>query len=281
MIFTILFLFLLTACEQEREDDTRFLHPYSGNMPVIFTYLHHGATSVEVEAQTTLPYYSQEAGADLLELTGFLFASGEPIGALTPIEEGKYSIDFEAALSNDFDYYLSLEHPEFDTFRTSEVTIPEPVRIAGIDTVRRGVDIYITGNFGSVDPGLSVSSKLLRFGEGQILNSDNGKRLPVAHAALPQNAGMNQTTEYRFRNEFVVFDQETLTPADTVVIDSVLLVLYTWGAEVSQFNESIAGVNQEFGDGGESIDNTTWSNVESGHGMIAGFSTDTITLRLR
>jgi hypothetical protein len=73
----------------------------------------------------------------------------------------------------------------------------------------------------------------------------------------------------------------TLTPIDTVRVDSVQLILYTWGEEVGRFVTSLAETNQEFGDGSESIDGTSWTNIEGGFGLAAGFSTDTLVVYLR
>jgi hypothetical protein len=155
------------------------------------------------------------------------------------------------------------------------------VSIISVDTLSRQDRIVLTGTFSPVAPGLSVSSKLLRYGEGIILNTGGGKLLPLREAKQPINESFNRTEEYFITEQFTIFDRVTRTPSDTIMIDSVQLILYTWGEEVIRFNEAIAGTNQSFGDGGESIDNTSWSNVEGGHGFVAGFATDTITIDLR
>lgn len=270
---------LLVSCEQERVEDTRALHPYSGDEPVLFAFLRKGATTVEIEAQLTLPFYSTEASADLTNLTGRLFASGNSLGAFFSVSEGRYAIDFTDSLSVEETYYLDCEHPTLGDFRTAEVSLPLPLLLSGVDTVRQNGALNVQGFFGRLPAGISVSSKLLRYGEGNILNN-NEDLLPLREAHQPQGEDFNVTTAYRVRTSFVVFDQETLMPADTLRVDSFQVILYTWGEEVLRFNRSLAETGQEFGDGGESIDGTGWSNVEGGHGLVAGFSTDTVTILL-
>lgn len=274
-------LIILTACEQERIDDTQALHPYPGDVPVVFAFLERGSRHLDVEAQRTLPYFSEEVNAYLLDLTGDLMASGEPIAPVVPLDTGRYIVNPEAALTVETPYHLALEHPDFGQFRTGDVFLPDPVTITNTDTTRNGRDVYLTGTFGDVPAGLSVSSKILTFGEGSAVRRGAAERLPARQARQPLNAADNRTREHFFREEYVVFDPDLFIPIDTVAIDSVQLILYTWGEEVLRFNQSLNGTNQEFGDGGESIDVLSWSNVEGGHGLVAGFATDTVTIVLR
>jgi|GEM_PF-3331014 hypothetical protein len=280
-VWIVLFFVFFAACEQERLDDTRALHPCSGDMRVVFAFLNGGAIRIDIEAQRTLPYYSQEASAELIGLDGSLVVSEQAVGAVIPVSEGRYVIDLDNPLTDEFAYHLSFGHPDFGTFRTAAINIIQPVSIICIDTFSRQGRIVLTGNFSPVSPGLSVSSKLLRYGEGIILNSGGGKLLPLRAAKQPINESFNTTEEYFITEQFTIFDRETRTPSDTIRIDSVQLILYTWGEEAIRFNESIAGTNQRFGDGGESIDNTSWSKVEGGYGLVAGFATDTLTADLR
>ncbi|MFK8163840.1 MAG: hypothetical protein AB8H12_15450 [Lewinella sp.] len=277
----LLSLVLLTACEQERREDTQFLHPYSGDMPVVFAYLHNGTARIDVQAMRTLPYYSPEPEANLIDLSGSLNVSGQSLSDLVPVSAGRYTIDLDEVLTIEPSYHLALEHPDFGAFRTAAVSIPSPVEITDIDTTRQQERISLSGGVGSVPTGLSVSSKLLRYGEGIILNSEGGELLPIRDAEEFVTDVTNRTRTYAITERFVIFDPDTRVPVDTIMVDSVQLILYTWGEEVIRFNRSRAGTNQEFGDGDETIDGTSWSNVEGGHGLVAGFATDTVTVVLR
>lgn len=277
----LLSLVLFTACEQERREDTRFLHPYSGDMPVVFSFLQSGTTRIDVQGMRTLPFYSQEAEANLTDLSGSLNAYGQSIADLFPVSPGRYSIDLDEELTTEPTYHLSFEHPDFGAFRTADVSIPPPVKITNVDTTHRQERISLTYEFGSIPAGLSVSSKLLRYGEGTILNSAEGELLPIRDVEESGTGGTNMTRTYAIMERFVIFDPDTRVPVDTITVDSVQLILYTWGKEVIRFNRSLAGTNQEFGDGDETIDGTSWSNVEGGHGLVAGFATDTVTVMLR
>lgn len=281
IFYLVLSMVLLVNCEQERSDDTRDLHPYSGDKPVVFAFLRAESERVDIEAMQTVPYYSTSANAALNELTGNLVADGVPAGTLVPEELGRYSIDLEMALSNASEYSFTFDHPGFGVFRTAEIIIPIPVNLMSLDTVHRQGRINISGEFSSVPTGLSVSSKLLRYGEGMILNNNSPSLLPVRSASEPLSNDFNLTQEYTITEQFTIFDQETLVPTDTINVDSVQLILYTWGEEVIRFNRALAETNASFGDGSESIDGTSWTNVIGGHGLVAGFAADTLTLVLR
>ena len=281
-MFLLLTAFILfTSCEQERVDDTARLHPFSGQQPIVFALLPSGAETIRVEAQLTVPVYSEEVSAPLSAIDLSLVKAGETYANLLEEEPGFYSGVVPTAIQEDERYHLDMNHADFGIFRSSDFFIPKAVGLTGVDSTSRDGLLMLTGTFGTVPTNIFTSSKLLRYGEGVIVNATTGNSLPIRSAQRSLNEAFNKTEEYIVRPTFTLFDQVTLTPIDTVRVDSVQLILYTWGEEVGRFVTSLAETNQEFGDGSESIDGTSWTNIEGGFGLAAGFSTDTLVVYLR
>lgn len=270
---------LLVSCEQEVIDDTINLHPFPGERPVVFAYLSNQASPITLEASRTLPFYDSRSTALLDNLTGSLIADDRPVGELIPGPEGSYEIVLSETLGTQVSYHLELMHPDFPFFRTDTVTLPQPVQWSNLQVTDLPLGVAIVGSFGTVPQGQSVSHKIIRYGEGTVIDSTEITKLPVLRADQPLMSASNQTEEVIIRPEITIFDPITRTPSDTVRIDSAHLVLYTWGKEVGKFLRSLDETNRNFGDGDESISDVTYTNVEGGFGLVTGFATDTVTFR--
>ena len=58
------------------------------------------------------------------------------------------------------------------------------------------------------------------------------------------------------------------------------VVIYTWGEEGVKYIESLRDTNRDFGDGDETIENTTYTNWDNAYGVSTAFVTDTLKIRL-
>lgn len=280
MIATVM-SFLLFNCEQETEDDTTRLHPFSGEELVIFSFLGAGSEKITVEAYHTVPVFSLETEADVEDLNLVLKRGEETMSALSYAGNGKYVSPIPEIQELE-EYSLYITSPEYGDFRSGKIHIPVPEKISRFDSLRRNGTLEISGYFDvpAVDM-ISYSSKMLIYGEGRALNNRLPDQLPASSAALPLFRGENKTKQFNVKLQFSIFDTITRIPIDTVQVDSVQLVLYTWSQEIELFNQAFREVNRSFGDGTESIDNIGWTNIPGAHGVLAGFATDTLTIKIR
>ena len=127
---------------------------------------------------------------------------------------------------------------------------------------------------------LSFSQKLLLYGRGKVINDRELDRLPNVTTTRERDTPLANTQQYSIRDTRTVFDQQTRVPIDTILVDSVKLIHYTWGRELDLLNRSIRETSEEVGDGTRTIDGTTWTNIQGGYGIVVGYATDTVTVIL-
>lgn len=271
---------LLSSCEQERIEDTRALHPFERETPVIFGFLRSGATSIILEGSRTVPFYDQATTRPLNDLEGILYNASQALGRTVPTRDGEYVVILDEELRSGSGYSMEFIHPNFGSVYVREVIIPHAVNWLTAEVSPREPGFTLRGIHDIVPDSFSVSYKLLRFAEGEVINQNELDVLPVRNATQPLDDTFNSSEAYNISPEFIRFDPVTRVPTDTVMLDSVQLVVYTWGPEVHEFTTSLQETNSSFGDGSESIDGLTYSNLENAFGLIAGFATDTITYRL-
>ncbi len=266
------------SCEQEREADLSELHPFPGETPVLFSFLQSGSKMIETELYTTGP---------LLDTSANNYITGAEVTLIGPREtsklddmgDGIFTDYLDHPLQSEESYYISVATDRFGSVQSNTVVVPSPIRISRYDSVHDKGKLYLTAEFQPLQyKTQSFSQRLLRYGAGKILNASGIDKLPIPGAELPVRPGIQTTREYSLSPYYTVFDPQTKVPSDTIRVDSIHLILYTWGPEVAKFNASVRESSNGIGDGTEPIENTTWSNIEGGYGLVAGFATDTLTI---
>lgn len=271
---------VFNSCEIERVDDTRTLHPFSGEELVVFSFIEAGTNIATLQAMHTLPIYNGETEAAVENLDVELVRNTER-SIFIHDSAGIYSANIQPVANFDT-FHIFVQSPNYGVFESTPVIMPLPIEFNGFDSLRIDDALIIKGFFSAPSDFLvSTSSKILRYAEGRLIfQSMNSDLIPVREAIIPESSDVNETEVYVVRPDFTVFDPVTRIPIDTIVLDSVRLVLYTWSKEIELFNSSIRGTNREFGDGSESINETSWTNLIGGHGVIGAFATDTLTIKL-
>ena len=270
---SVILSLLLVGCEVERPDDTRSIHPFGGEELVLFSYYETGSNTLLVEASHTIPVYELGAPREVDDLVVRASLGGEDY-VLSYSGQGTYvavvdPVPAGALLS------ISVSHSDYGEVASEQVVVPQKTFLEDTEVRRVNDRILIRGSYDFL-PGLSYSSKLLRYGEGGEIGNGGTHLLPIIGAVDDLSAEIGRTREHSFRSEFVVFDRESLVPIDTVRVDSVAMVLYAWSYEVAPFLKSVAETGGQFGDGLESIDGVTYTNVRNGYGLVTAFATDTV-----